>query len=539
MTTTGKVSEGSVFKRALRNDRPARLLEKWAAKSFYTLFAVDTIGRERALILPYGRAMAMLITLNKAEADRLAASLDIQDHTLTPMVKPIPLWELARYAHNHSGALAWAKEGLLVPDETVDLLAHHAVVSDMEEAEALIRIEVVPIDEGSEGPLATGDLQWWTRRSGSKAPNRQLIYNDHHPWTGNPQMPDLPPSARPLSSLTPDERRVFDRRANPELPLNHPADLGRTGADATSALPPHKWLTAGRLAGPRKLLHLIEQQTFSNPNHFMLEVTPKRISGGNAGAGNLPAQRIDLAVVYLDHSHTSNNITPWLIAEDSLTEKELSALPYRVPTAPGMHPLPEALLGLVKRRLAWELFAKSRELDNQALPPENLMRHPFVARAVNADKPFVYDPNDKQFPFLAGFRWGKKLTPVMVLGQLDGNLACQPLANIVIPGGSVPTALPGRHLLPNGGRLKVRARSGCFLAPQQLVECPDGWYRGARISPSQTVKAMRNELIPLDRALVRSDHDPDGIPRFRGIKLLGLAGGITALALLIGTLIGP
>lgn len=529
MNTVGKVSNASVLKRAIRSDNPKPLLQDWALRPFYALFTLDEHGQERGACVRWGRDLAVLVTLEKTEAESLIESLVSSDSSQEINIKSVPLWELARFAYSQHMILAWAKEDLVFPREALELVGYKAFVCDADGAETLVKVQVVPLDSGGESSLVSGDLQWWTRDSGAESTERVLIYNDSLRWKDNSVLPALPDNARPLSFLSPEERVVYDRWARPSLPLEF-GDVETIDADVDVQLPPNEWLGEDCLEGPRKICHLMGQLVFPNARNFKLEVKHDKLAlDDDQSDAESSMKVIRLTFLYLEQNSLDDRITPLSIAQEKLTLDELNALPFRLPTAPGMHPMPENLLGMLRRRLAWGLFSASRQLDGGASLLDGLLRSLLVAFPDNADERFTCDPDDRTFPFLAAFRCDHKRVPVMVLGNQDGNLVCNPLVDLNVPEAQVPETLPLRDDLIVDGTMTLWALSGSVLIPEQLIECPQGWYRGARVSARHAVLNMSNNLHLINYVMADDAPEPDELKESGGKDLLKWMGGIAVI----------
>lgn len=528
MNTVGKVSHASVLKRAVRSDNPRLLLQDWALRPFYALFAVDECGQERGVCVRWGRDLAMLVTLEKTEAEGLIESLVISDTGREISIKSVPLWELAQFAYSQHMILAWAKEDLVFTRETLELVGYKAFVCDGAGAETPVKVQVVPLESGEESLLVTGDLQWWTRESGNESTERVLIYNDSLAWEDSSVLPALPNAVRPLSSLSAEERLVYDRWARPSLPLDL-GDVETIDADASVHLLPSEWLGEDCLEGPRKICHLMEQLLFQNEKNFKLEVKREKLPSDDQPNAESSVEVITLTFLYLDQNSPDDRITPLSIARETLALNELHALPFRLPTAPGMHPMPENLLGLLKRRLAWGLYSASRQLDGGMLLLDGLLRSLLVAFPDNADERFICDPDDKTFPFLAAFQCDNKRVPVMVIGHQGGNLVCNPLVDLDIPEAQVPEVLPLRDDLIVDGIMTLWALSGSVLIPQKLIECPQGWYKGVRVSAKHVVLNMINNLRLIEYVMADDAPVPEGPREFEGKGLLMWMGAIAVI----------
>lgn len=531
VSSARKVTNASVLRRALRSDNPKLLMRDWAQRSFYALFTRDEQGSESAACVPFGRELAILVTLEKDETDGLIESL-VSSDSAQLFVKSLPLWELARFAHSQNSTLAWAKEDLVFDQQALELLGYKALVTKADGTEALVTIQVVRLEGGDENSLVTGDLQWWSQDSGTESAERMLVYDDARYQQDGGWAPVLPDNIRPVSSLSAEERTVFERWARPELPL----DFGTTDeSDAAvgTEIDPNEWLSEDCLEGPCKLYNLLDRVIFPEKRNFKLELEPENPVMDEKAGDSSPARLLKLRFLYLSQNSEGDRITPLLIAEATLSQNDLTVLPFQLPTAPGMHPVPDCLLGLLKRRLAWGQFAMSRQVDDPSILLDGLMRNLLIALPDNGDELFVCDPKDKNFPFLAAFECKETLVPVMVLGKQDSNLVCNPLIDLQVPEAQVPEGLPLREDLVIGGTMSLWALSGSILIPEPLIQCPEGWYKGVRVFAGQVLLDMSRGMHLMAYAMNDEAPAPE---ESKGMSVKGLlkwVGGILVAAVFV------
>lgn len=531
VSSVRKVTNASVLKRALRSDNPKLLMRDWAQRSFYALFTRDDQGWESAACVPFGRELAILVTLEKDEADGLIESL-VSTDSAQLFVKSLPLWELARFAHSQNSTLAWAKEDLVFDQQALELLGYKALITKADGAETLVTIQVVRLEGGDEKSLVAGDLQWWSPGPGTEPAERVLVYDDSRYQQDDAWAPVLPDNSQPVSSLSEEELTVFERWAKPCLPLDF-GTSDEVGAGAELEISPNEWLPEGCLDGPGKLYSLLDRVIFPEKRNFKLEVEPQTLVQDDEAGDSSPLHFLKMRFLYLSQASEGGRITPLCVATASFTQNELAALPFPLPTAPGMHPVPDYLLGLLKRQLAWGLFATSRRVDGGSPLLDGLTRNLLVAPPDNADELFVCDPDDKRFPFLAAFECKETLVPVMVLGKQDDNLVCNPLLDLDVPEAQVPEGLPLREDLILDGTMSLWALSGSILIPEKLIRCPEGWYKGVRVSAGKVLLDMNRNMHLIAYAMSDEAPAPEESKGMSGKNLLKWVGGILVAAVFV------
>lgn len=540
MQTVMEASRPSKLKRALEKGNKKGLLKNWSEQMFFTLFVFDQKGVERPVSVPYGAELAMLVTLKKEEAEGLSASVEGVGELARPHIKSVPLWELARLACSDGCVLAWAKEGIVFERVVLLLLGYTALITSQDGSDSYYSINPIPLEGEGAKSLAPGRLQRWSVNSGSEEGDSWLVYDDSQNWSTNPYLPELPDNAVPASSLSSDERLIYDRWASPclegEIALQEQAAAGDE-----IALPGDGAIDQDYLTGPKRIYSLIEQYLFPNRKNLKLEVQPTTITPivfdeQGKERQEEPIDAVKFVFQYIEQSSYGAAIAPQRIHEETLTLDDLERMPYKLPTAPGLHPLPAALQRLLKRHLGWGIFALSRRLEGGFYFFEGRLRHLLTALPDNSERRFFSDPDDERFPFLAGFRCGEEMLPVMVLGMQGGHYVCNPLQDLEVPEERVPAEMPLRDDLVVGGSMALWDLGGSIRIPPALIDFPEAWYKGMRVSAEHMVIQARNSLALYSYAL-RSDKEPEKADSESDVKellkWLGIGGIIFVFILML------
>lgn len=479
----------SQLRKALDQNDKQQLLSVWAGQTFWALFGEDEHGIERPISVVLGEQLAVLVAQDEEKSKTLINAVD-SDPNVRTFVKSAPLSEMARLAYSDGGTLMMIGESILFPPSSLLLLGYTALFESDKEEPVYWRIKTFPFEGDGGADMAPGCVQRWSLLSGRKANKApRIIFDDSLDWRHNPNLLKLPSKAVPASSLSEQERAVFKSRALPSLedvpvPINTADDDGM-GFVASRAMP-DKYL-----AGPKRLLTQVEEFLFPVAKRLKLDVQLTDES----------SIRFDFQ--YLDEEYTINGvrITPVSLYKESLAVQELGHLSYRLPTEPGLHPVPAPLKGLLKRYLAWGMFSESRRLDGGFNLLGGQLRNLISAFPDNSDKPFYCDPGDQRFPYLARFRCAGQSIPVLVLGQQGDNYVCNAMEYAEIADNLVPEDIPFREGLISNGNMKLWELSGSVLLPSRYLDCPASWYEGVRLSARWMLADTRKCIVMLSQAM--------------------------------------
>ncbi|MDX5385464.1 MAG: hypothetical protein LPK15_10955 [Alteromonadaceae bacterium] len=498
-------SPSASLKKALDQNNIKELLTRWAEQSFFTLFATDPSGIERVAFVQYGPDQAAIVTLDQQEAEDLVSAVAEHNPSVKPFVKTLPLWEIARLAHSDGGIVTWHQQGTVLEGGPLAALGHMALATSEEGGDRYYKITTLPLEGDGAEELAPGCLQHWNDEGeDADTDTLRLIYDDTVDWQGNPMLPDLPESAVPRSALSDGERRIFDRWATPVLGRHVPLTRDQNAShqprlSAVETMPP------ALLATAQQFYELLEERLFNQSSGLKLEVAPTTITpiavddDGNEYEEE-PVGAIRFAVQYMQQSRFGTGITSLKLYEETLRVEEVERMPYRLPQAPGLHPLPDALRGLLLRHISWRLCVLSRRLEDGLFFLGGHLRDLLSAQPDNSDSRFFSDPDDERFPFLAGFRCGENLVPVLVLGMQDGNYVCSPQQDVELDEEQVATELPQREFVVVDGVMTLWDALGSIVVPPALIEYPEPWYNGVRVSLDQTVSQTIRSLALLSFA---------------------------------------
>lgn len=478
------------LRKALDENDKKYLLSVWAGQPFFVLFGLDSDGIERPISAAFGDDLAVLMALHEDQAKNLVSSVDAGSHA-TPFVRSVPLSELARLAYSDGATLALIGESILFQRSTLLLLGYTVLLENGKGELAYCRVKTIPMEGSASVDMAPGCVQQWSFTSGTKADEAsRLIFDDSLNWNDDPYLPRLPGEAEPASSLSEQERMVFDSRARPGLadapPPNKTSDVGDGRGPASSPALPDEYLS-----GPKQFYSLVEEYLFPVAKRLKLDVRP---TGTDS---------IEFDILYLDESYTIGGlrITPVSLYKETLHLDRLGDMPYRLPSAPGLHPVPGALKSQFKRHLAWGLFAESLRFDGSFDFLGGQLRNLLSAMPDNGDTLFFCDPEDSRFPYLARFHCGGKAVPVLVLGIQGEHYVCTPLECAEIPEAEVSAGIPRREDLISNGTMNLWELSGSVLLSSDSLDCPEHWYQGAHLSSRYMLSNARTEIAMRSYAL--------------------------------------
>ncbi|MFL1468206.1 hypothetical protein [Marinobacter sp. HN1S83] len=478
------------LRKALDENDKKHLLGVWAEQPFFALFCPDQDGVERPISVLFGDEVALLISLTEDQATNLISSVDSGDFG-KPTVKAVPLWELARLAYSDGGTLALVSESILFQRSTLLLLGYTVLLESGKGEPTYCRIKTISLEGEAGVDMAPGCVQQWSFTSGTKADKApRLIFDDSLDWHQNPYLPRLPGEAEPASTLSAQERAVFDSRARPSFtnvsPPKKTANVGDGREPATNQALPDEYLS-----GPTQIYSLVEEYLFPVAKRLKLEVRP------------IGTDLTQFDIQYLDEAYTINGIriTPVSLYKESIRIDQLGDLPCQLPSAPGLHPVPGALKGQFNRYLAWGMFAESLRFDGSFNFLGGQLRNLLCATPDNGDTPFFCNPEDRRFPYLARFNCAGKAVPVMVLGAQGDHYVCNPLECAEIPEEQVPVDMPRREDLIVNGFMRLWELSGSVLLPTDYLDCPERLYKGVHLSARYMLSDARTEIAMLSHAL--------------------------------------
>ena len=484
-----KQPDVEALRKALDQNDQQQLLSVWAGRTLWALFGQDEQGVERPISVLFGEQLVMLVTLAEDTTRELIAELD-SGPGVRHVVKSAPLSELARLAYSDGATLAMIGESILFQSSSLLLLGFTALLESDSGEPIYCRVTTFPLEGNVASDMAPGCVQRWSFLSGRQAKKTpRIIFDDSLDWQHNPYLMRLPSDAVPASSLSGQERAVFDKRARPTL-AEVPVLPDKQGDDGTGLLASQA-LPASYLHGPQRIHALLEEFLFPVAKRLKLHVQP---SGESS---------LQFDIQYLDEGYTSKgaSITPISLHKEILGVQEFDNLSCPLPTAPGLHPLPAPLKGLLKRYLAWGIFSGARHVDRGFNLLGGQLRNLLAASPYNSDQRFYAEPEDQRFPYLARFRLADREIPVLVLGQQGDDYVCNPMEFAEIDGSLVPDDIPARDDLIASGTMNLWDLSGSVVLPSQYLDCPAPWYEGVRLSARWMLADVRRNLVKLSQAL--------------------------------------
>lgn len=461
------------------------LLEKWSDCPFHTLMVREKTGGEIPATLEVGRQTVYVASPDQAELSSLLETATVPESEGELFVKSMPLFDLARNAIHQGFLILWAGPRLLIEGTNLHLLADTGIITDDDGNEAVYRSEPLFFEGSMEQPAPPkGSVQHWDRvvlgkedDSSIKGIEPLYVYDDRHDWHRNPYLPVLPASAVPVSSMSQSAQAFFRRW---ETPL-----LG-TQEEAPSPTPPEinqgvdGWVPNDWLAGFGRVQEYVDTYLIPPANELYLAIAPYELDDE------------DTDKVYWDVTlEVSDRFGRLMPYGGMLVSPSRFRANPDLPDELGKHAVSEAFRERLVRQVAWRMFENGRRLGNRFYVDTELFERFFPFKPDNDERWFQPDYNDPRFPCLARFQCGKHDIPVLLQGQVRGNYVCEPLVCISVPESEVPAMMPGRNLLIIDGVMDLMDYAGGVLVPEDLIDFPEPWYRGARASSVQIINDVR------------------------------------------------
>ncbi|SFL87930.1 hypothetical protein [Marinobacter zhejiangensis] len=530
---TKEIATPGMLKQAIKKADRRTLLTTWPEQPFYGLFVKDEQGVEKAVLATLETAIVMPIVRNESDAMELLSQVSSEAASSAPYVRQAPLRQLARVAATNQCMMAWWEEPVIFEASTLHLLGFNSLARGADGKDYLYQVERYSLEGAVPEGASECALQYWVVTpevsvGGSDQRQSRFVYDDRFDWQANPWLPELPEAAVPRSSLTENEREVYDRWSQPLL---EPAPLQsspETSAALGEGTPSRPILPEDYLAGFRHIAVLVEQVFFPDPNALKLEVRAKTVEPDPAEDPDDERESVD----YLEYRILlTEGGTSIRLYSESLSLKALDQMAYHLPRSAGIHPLSADLRALLIRYVSWDIFQASRRVEESVYLIQSRLRNLFSTLPDNAEELFFCNPEDARFPFLASFRCGDLDVPVMVLGMQGDNYVCNPLKDLEVPEAQVPALMPERSDLVAGGCMNLWDLSGSLLIPGALVEFPEVLYKGGRVSPLKLISKARTAFSLLGQISQKEDAPkPKEEPSFAKL-FAGIVVGTVVLAM--------
>ena len=498
----------------------------WADHEVYVPFIRYTSGEEVALLFQE-RLLCHVNASYMAGAEQILSSTVISTHLQELVIKTLTLGELFCTANFHKlGINIFGEDHRLnLGSHAMCVLAEFTLYDDKENEKSLYSVTAFSFEnDDCTTLLPKGAVQLWmpshlsaTLPWSSKQEQALLIFDDRLDWT-NPRFPPLPDNAKGLSQLPTMAQKSFQRMQLSPLPIKRDTPQ----APAVPAAIYHNSLLAEEKAKSfSRLLARVDKEIVPKAINIKLNVThPSARSSAQDRANSW-----ELQVSFI--SPRGGNIIFASELVDTALCKANAALPNTVGTQCANHQLRQRIV----KHITWMLFQHGRDLnflfygfffDLQGLLPCSI---------INGYGQFQPDYTDDRFPCLARFSFGEYQVPVMLLGADKDNYICMPLASKALPETDAPRQIPHRSDLidRSTGYVELKRRIDKLLIPKSLIDFPDHWYQGERISNKMVIDQFisRMEYKELPENTNQPIKDESGSP------MLWLMGCVLIMALLI------
>lgn len=513
------------FRKDVESNAIAKIIG-WADHEVYVPFTRYKSGEEVALLFQE-RLLCHVNASYMAGAGQILSSTVISTHHQELVIKTLTLGELFCTANFHKLGINIFGEGhrLNLGSHAMCVLAELALYDDNEKEEILYYATAFPFEnDDCTTLLPKGAVQLWMPSHLSarllQFHNQEqvlLIFDDRLDWT-NPHFPPLPDNAKGLSQLPTIAQKSFRRMQLSPLPIKR--NTPQTPA-VPAAIYHNSLLAEEKIKSFSRLLSRVDKEIVPKAINIKLNVThPSARSSAQDRANSW-----ELQVSFI--SPRGGNIIFASELVDTALCKANAALPNTVGTQCASHQLRQRIV----KHIAWMLFHHSRDfnflfsgffLDLHGLLPYSI---------INGREQFQPDYTDNRFPCLARFSFGEHQVPVMLLGADKDNYICMPLASKALPETDAPRQIPHRSDLidKSTGYVELKRRIDKLLIPESLIDFPDHWYHGERISNKMVIEEFISRME--EKKLHENTNQP--IKDESGSPMLWLMGCVGIMALLI------
>lgn len=477
------------FRQDLSTTNKRKLL-RWASCELYVAFLRYTSGYKEPAVMHVGSQRRFIMSTSINALQTLMASAEFEEgHEIT--VEQMSLAELARNAHLYhlNLHLIDKEESLHIGLSVMQLLGMTAILEDAEGNEVIYEAAPFSFESVNDtGALPYGAVQYWHDIELEYTSDRDLskiksiyVFDDELDWN-NPLFPQLPDDAKAVSTLLPSAQAFFERMKVQPIPIW--VDESATPTDTESCYQ-NSLLGADNLSTFSPLRAMVDQDIVPAAADITLTITT------SARHDDDPADSPECWEIRVSFTMpTGANavfIPDWIEASLCKANTEL-------PSTTGSHRASELLRERIVNQLAWSFFQRSRDFtqslfdtDLKGLLPD------FISNSYDSFQP---DYSDKRFPCLARFQCGEYGVPMLLLGQDQGNYICMPLTFEEIPEADVSTLVPRRSELIciESKCMQLSAFFDKLAIPTSLIDFPDHWYKGIRISNKDIKDKFYSEM---------------------------------------------
>lgn len=491
-TTLTKPHAGTfgAFLEACKPGQYRRLLTDWPQRTFYTAFIRLPSGDEYPAVFPVGSDKIFAASTSKeALADIIYGGPEV-----TPgqelVIRPVALADLSRSAMYWSITIAWIDQQHLIEKSVTELLGKAAIVETSEGRETVHLVEPCFFEAGQDAAaLSQGAAQLWyvyqddhELLSGTTLPSI-LVYDDHIDWKNNPGLPELTEHARPKSALSKSGKALFDRMQQPVLAIS-PEDP-ENGETAPETVHGVAFVNKADRKGFSQWRHQVDQEMIPPASEIKLDISQHEESAG----GEEIIEQWTLKLRFPTAYGQLTDLNGLLVEPSALQAHE--SFPDRV----GVHPVTEAFRERLVTHVAWLLFGHARRLWPEFSLNKGALHGLFPSRAENAYSAFMPDYEDTRYPCLARLQFGSHELPVLVTGQIQGDLVCRLLGHEEVPENEIPALLKNRSEIIRDGHLYEPSRPLTIRVPDSVVDFPSHWYRSARLCREHLIRQTRQLML--------------------------------------------
>lgn len=471
------------FQQDLAAASPRQLL-RWADCHLYMAFVRNVKGHEEPALIQIESSSRYFIATQKERLYTLLEGAQLPEGSEV-VLRSLPLNEVARNAHLYRRGIQILDHdhGQYIDGSTTLLLGMSAEIELPEGKFFVYQAELFFFEPLTDAPtLPDGAVQYWydatPEHQHDAEPGRSTsiyVFDDRLDWS-DPLFPELPDGARPLSTLSASAKTFFERT---RLPL-----LKGANEEPAKAIEPerpyhNRFIEREALPSFDRLRAMVDREIVP-PNHDVTLQIVKEATQEEEPSNASEYWRLTI-------SFTTPLGFKALFELEQVEASLCQGNPY-LPDTTGHHRTSEALRERIVDHLAWVFLHQGRSFD--VIRFSDSLNGLLPDHVVNGHSPFQPDYTDHGFPCLARLQCHEYQVPLLLIGQTGDNYIAQPLKSIDIPERFVPTSIPMRSQLidMNSQVLSFLDSGDKILLPTSLIDFPDSWYDGARIS-NQNIKS--------------------------------------------------
>lgn len=506
---------------------------RWTNSLFHTAFVHVDTGKELPVLVKANDTFNYVVSANIDDLMAIIGSSEmLKEGELE--IKTLTLAEIARQAKHLNCEVRWIQgpSSLQFGGCLLDVLGLTGIVHNLKGKEVIYQAEVFQFDTNAAPfTLPVGAVQrWWTPNSYStevltetdaakeSAFEMLYVYDDQLDWS-DPHLPQLPKDAVALSQLAQSAQAFFNQlKASSSVPQEVIPEQATApeGSSRQSSLIPTELLD-----GYWRLRKHISEYIVPQTKEIKLVIAEDDETEELEDKTEYWVIRFEYPKEYFQASHVGMT---WV------TPAELRNS-HGLPTELGTYPINDALREHLVNHIAWKYFHHGRHFINDAIGHKNCLTSALFARPDNGDQLFKVDFLDSRFPCMARWQCGEHEIPVLLLGQVRSNYLCQPLVDMTFPDHELPAVIPRRDELIYDGVCELYGWSNALLLPSSMIDFPEPWYRGARISDQQMIRTeladrQRKEIFERSASLAGFDRSIVGWVVMGAVLAVAVAGGL-------------